>query len=85
MALLSIAMSLTKKTYGIFHSCPLQTVWGCEGMQQRASSFMVGWQVCVLTTGSAVSNQTVFSKALLHTVERKSRVLDKPVSNINLN
>ena len=63
MALLSIAMSLTKKTYGISHSCPLQTVWGCEGMQQKASSFMVGWQVCVLTTGSAISHHTVFSKA----------------------
>lgn len=64
VALLSIAMSLTKKTYGIFHSCPLQTVWGCEGMQQKASYFMVGWQVCMLTTGSAACNQTVFSKAL---------------------
>lgn len=53
VALLSIAMSLTKKTYGIFHSCPLQTVWGCEGMQQTASYFMVGWRVCMLTTGSA--------------------------------
>lgn len=85
MALLSIAMSLTKKTYGIFHPCPLQTVWGCEGMQQKASSFMVSWQVCVLTTGSAVSNQTVFSKVPLHSVERKSSVSDKSVSNISLN
>ena len=85
MALLSIAMSLTKKTYGIFHPCPLQTVWGCEGMQQKASSFMVSWQVCVLTTGSAVSNQTVFPKAPLHSVESQSHVLDKSVSNISLN
>lgn len=57
VALLSIAMSPTKKTYGLFHSCPLQTIWGCEGMQQKASFFMVGWQVYALTTGSAVSNQ----------------------------
>lgn len=77
VALLSIAMSPTKKTYGLFHSCPLQTIWGCEGMQQKASFFMVGWQVYALTTGSAVSNQTVFSKAPLHSVERESRVLDK--------
>lgn len=77
VALLSIAMSLTKKTYGLFHSCPLQTIRGCDGMPQKASWFMVGWQVCVLTTGSAVSNQTVFSKAALHSVERESRVLIK--------
>lgn len=43
----------------------------------EASYFMVGWQVCVLTTGSAVSNQTVFSKAPLHSVERESRDLIK--------
>lgn len=69
VALLSIAMSLTTKTYGIFHSCPLQIVWGCEGMQQKSSYFIVSWQVCALTTGSAVSNQTVFSKAPLHSVK----------------
>lgn len=46
-------------------------------MQQTASFFMVGWQVYALTTGSAVSNQTVFSKAPLRSVERESRVLDK--------
>lgn len=75
MVLLSIAMSPTKKTYGLFHSWPLQTVWGWEGSEQEASYFMVGWQVCTLTTGPAVSNQAVFSKALLRSVNRKSRVL----------
>lgn len=43
MVWLSIGLPLTKKTYGIFHSCPLQTIWACEGTQQSASVFMIGW------------------------------------------
>lgn len=52
---------------------------------KEASYSMVGWQVCVLTTGPAVSNQAVFSKASLSSVERESRVLDKYFSDTRLN
>lgn len=59
MVWLSVALSPTKKTYGIFHSCPFQTVWACEGLQQDTSFFMVGWYTCVPVMGSATGKQAM--------------------------